>query len=126
MQVDRSRPSKGDPRMEMHIVKAMVKIVTPKQMAKDIKGGFDAWMISLKSIDLEELRKDSNASTAIKKSKIGEGAGTKVLEILEEYKDVLSNTFQRGLPPRREVDHKIELLLGSTPKSQAAVSNDHE
>ena len=46
-------------------------------------------MISFKSIDLEELRKDPNASTAIKKSKIGEGVGTKVLEILEEYKDVL-------------------------------------
>ena len=76
-------------------------------------------MISLKSIELEELRKDPNASTAIKKSKIGEGARTKVLESLEEYKDVLSDTFPQGLPPRREVDHKIELLPGSTPKSQA-------
>ena len=105
--------------METHTIKAMVKIITPKQMAKDIKGGFDAWMISLKSIDLEELRKDPNASTAINKSKIGEGARTKVSDILEKYKDVLSDTFPQGLPPRTEVDHKIELLLGSTPKSQA-------
>ena len=29
------------------------------------------------------------------------------------------DTFLQGLPSRREVDHKIELLPGSTPKSQA-------
>lgn len=38
---------------------------------------------------------------------------------MDGYKDVLSDKFPTGLPPRRGVDHKIEFLLGSTPKAKA-------
>ena len=39
--------------------------------------------------------------------------------ILEEFADVLSQKLPKGLPPRREMDHHIELEPGSTPQAKA-------
>ncbi|KAL2635310.1 hypothetical protein R1flu_006789 [Riccia fluitans] len=41
-------------------------------------------------------------------------------EILGGYADVLTDKLLEELPPRREVDHKIELVPGATPPSKAA------
>lgn len=38
-----------------------------------------------------------------------------VKEVLKYFKDVLSPELPKKLPPRREVDHKIELELGAKP-----------
>jgi hypothetical protein len=43
----------------------------------------------------------------------------KVAELLEEFKDVTPAELPKTLLPRRAVDHKIELLSGSTPPAQA-------
>jgi hypothetical protein len=40
-------------------------------------------------------------------------------EILKEFKDVFPNDLPKGLPPKRHVDHKIELLPEATPPSKA-------
>lgn len=34
----------------------------------------------------------------------------------KEFNDVLSQKLPKGLPPRREVDHQVEMKLGSTPQ----------
>ena len=39
-------------------------------------------------------------------------------QLLEEYKDVFPDDLPAGLPPYREVDHRIELIPGSTPPSR--------
>lgn len=39
-------------------------------------------------------------------------------EILESYKEVFPEELPVGLPPQREVDHRIELIPGSTPPSR--------
>lgn len=39
--------------MIVNTMKSMAKLVIPKQLIKDIKGGFDTWMISLKSIKVD-------------------------------------------------------------------------
>ena len=38
--------------------------------------------------------------------------------LLEEYRDVMPPELPKKLPPRRVVDHKIELVPGATPPSQ--------
>ena len=42
-----------------------------------------------------------------------------IQEVLAKYKDVLTNELPQELPPRREVDHKIEVIPGSEPPSKA-------
>ncbi|KAI4331788.1 hypothetical protein L6164_016743 [Bauhinia variegata] len=38
-----------------------------------------------------------------------------ILEVLDEYRDVMPTKLPKKLPPRREVDHQIELELGAKP-----------
>ena len=38
--------------------------------------------------------------------------------VLEEYRDVFPEQLPPGLPPQREVDHRIELVPGSSPPSR--------
>jgi hypothetical protein len=42
-----------------------------------------------------------------------------MLELLEKFGDVMPPELPRALPPKRVVDHRIELLPGSTPPTQA-------
>ena len=55
----------------------------------------------------------------------GEDAPTKeeipdgVRKVLEEFKDVMPPELPKRLPPRREVDHVIELEPGSRPPAMA-------
>jgi len=40
-------------------------------------------------------------------------------EMLESYRSVFPTELPDGLPPRRDIDHRIEVLPGSTPPSRA-------
>ena len=42
-----------------------------------------------------------------------------VARLLEEFGDVMPPKLPKTFPPRRVVDHKIELVLGSKPPSKA-------
>ena len=42
-----------------------------------------------------------------------------IREVLGKYKDVLTNELPQELPPKREVDHKIEVIPRSEPPSKA-------
>jgi len=39
-------------------------------------------------------------------------------EIIDEYRDVFPNELPPGLPPQREIDHKIDLVPGAIPPSR--------
>jgi hypothetical protein len=41
-----------------------------------------------------------------------------IARLLEGYRDVMPPELPKKLPPRRVVDHKIELVPGATPPSQ--------
>ncbi|CAH9148831.1 unnamed protein product [Cuscuta epithymum] len=43
----------------------------------------------------------------------------RVADLLEEFKDVMPPELPKKLPPRRAVDHKIELVPGARPPAQA-------
>ena len=42
-----------------------------------------------------------------------------VVKILKEFRDVMSAELPKELPPRRPIDHKIELLPGTKAPAQA-------
>ncbi|KAI4313125.1 hypothetical protein L6164_026132 [Bauhinia variegata] len=42
-----------------------------------------------------------------------------ILEVLDEYRDVMPTDLPKKLPPRREVDHQIELEPGAKPPPMA-------
>ncbi|CAM6123789.1 unnamed protein product [Calypogeia fissa] len=56
--------------------------------------------------------------TKVKQAKVGPDC-SRIPEILEEFSDVLSQKLPKGLPPRREVDHQIELESGLAPQPKA-------
>ena len=41
-----------------------------------------------------------------------------ICKVLGKYEDVLTNELSQELPPRREVDHKIEVISGLEPPSK--------
>ena len=43
-----------------------------------------------------------------------------VVSILKEFKDVMPAELPKKLPPRRPIDHKIELMLGTKASTQAS------
>ncbi|CAM6088239.1 unnamed protein product [Calypogeia fissa] len=79
-----------------------------KQWWKDFKGGHECFFFHLHPM----------TKTKTKEAKIGPNCG-RIPEILEEFSDVLSQKLPKGLPPRREVDHQIELEPGLAPQAKA-------
>ena len=53
------------------------------------------------------------------KERVGTSVPRHIQEVLAKYGDVLTNELPMELPPRREVDHKIEVLPGAEPPSKA-------
>lgn len=43
-----------------------------------------------------------------------------VADVLKEYQDVMPSELPKKLPPRREVDHQIELENGAKPPDPTA------
>lgn len=43
----------------------------------------------------------------------------KVAEILKEFADVMPSELQKNLPPRRAIDHKIDIVPGAKPPARA-------
>ena len=43
---------------------------------------------------------------------------TEVAKLLEEYVDVITNELLDGLPQKREIQHHIDLILGSSLPNQ--------
>lgn len=63
---------------------------------KDIKGGFDTWLISLKSIKVDKP-KNPKETKVPKETRFGVGVGHQIREILEKYKDVILDKLLGGL-----------------------------
>lgn len=46
---------------------------------------------------------------------------TSVVQVLDKFKDILTNELPEELPPVWEVDHKIELVSGAKKQSSVSV-----
>ena len=53
------------------------------------------------------------------KSKHGSCYSYLVSKVLEKYKDVITDELPKYLPPKKVVDHKIDLVPGAEPPSKA-------
>jgi hypothetical protein len=45
-----------------------------------------------------------------------------VSKVLERYRDVITDELPKHLPPKKAVDHKIDLVLGAEPPTKAEPS----
>lgn len=50
----------------------------------------------------------------------GETVPKDILCVLEKYSDVMPDSLPKSLPPRRMIDHEIELLPGAKPPAKNA------
>ncbi|KAL0549208.1 hypothetical protein IC582_013689 [Cucumis melo] len=50
----------------------------------------------------------------------GETVPTEIVRVLEKYRDVMPDSFPKSLPPRRMIDHEIELVPGTKPRAKNA------
>lgn len=67
--------------MTVNIVKAMAKLLTPKKI-KNLKEGFQTWMIALKSIKMDKPKKEAKTKKAPKEAKIGVGLESKLVRTI--------------------------------------------
>ncbi|KAL0313031.1 UNVERIFIED_CONTAM: hypothetical protein Sradi_5702400 [Sesamum radiatum] len=47
-----------------------------------------------------------------------------IKKLLKEFEDVMPDELPRKLPPKRAVDHEIELVPGTKPPRQGTLQND--
>lgn len=71
------------------------------QIVKDLKKGEPIYLATIMSLGEEDGAK--------------EALPLFIEKLLEENKDVMPEELSKHLPPRREVDHKIELQPGTRP-----------
>jgi hypothetical protein len=72
----------------------------------------DVYLCLVRTADAEPAEEDK------KKSKEDQELQRMAEEMMEEYKDVFPAELPAGLPPKRSIEHKIELVLGSQPTSR--------
>ncbi|MFH3616992.1 hypothetical protein WDA40_19685 [Acinetobacter pittii] len=94
---------------QLRCVTSIIPLISAKQLQKDVKGGFHIWMLVYNSLEVKKS----------KEAKIGPDCDKNVRSLLHEFSDVLSVELPNKLPPRRDVDHKIELIPGATPSAKA-------
>ncbi|CAM8882847.1 unnamed protein product [Rhodiola kirilowii] len=84
-----------------------IKLLSAIQFKKGVRRDEESYLAILKEYDDEEI----TCQVEIPKE---------VAAVLEEFKDVLPAEILKKLPPRREVDHAIELEPGTKPLAMGA------
>ncbi|KAI3453949.1 hypothetical protein Pfo_010612 [Paulownia fortunei] len=85
--------------------KAESRQLSAMQITKGVKRGEPTYLATLKE-EVPVITKEDDLPPIIQ-------------NVLEENKDVMPNELPKKLPPRREVDHKIELESGTKPPAMA-------
>ncbi|KAK8646204.1 hypothetical protein V6N13_119998 [Hibiscus sabdariffa] len=78
------------------------KMLSAIQFKKGVKKGEPSFVVL-------PVRTDGSATSVLPRG---------IRRVLEEYQDVMPDQLPYGLPPRRSVDHKIELLPGTKPSAR--------
>nr|CAD1832986.1 unnamed protein product [Ananas comosus var. bracteatus] len=88
----------------------------------------DARQISMLQLK-KGMRRGELTYVAALKLETGSGDETptppKVAKLLKEFKDVMPPELPKSLPPRRAVDHRIELELGTRPLARSPYRMSH-
>ena len=70
------------------------------------------------TLDSEQLGMADNSSSSSSSSSEATQLHSSQQRVMDEYRDVFPDQLPQGLPPSRDVDHRIELVPGSTPPSR--------
>ena len=98
-----------------------IKLVTSKQIKRQAAKNNNLFLVYLYclddgSIDRIEQRECNNISMNNNKN---ETVNSDVESLLSKYKDVFPDDLPTGLPPSRIIDHKIDIIPGSSAPSLA-------
>jgi len=80
-------------------------------------------LVSALTFDNAMKESDMETYAVMFKGVEGDGVGmpvpTEISEVLAKYADLMPNELPKKLPPRRAVDHSIELEPGKQPPAKA-------
>lgn len=106
-----------------------VDLVKPKRMNKELRrlsNDDECYLIMIRSkesaaknaevLSVEQALSSKDLDLNGEKAKDEEEGMAK--ELLAKFKDLFPSELPKSLPPRREIDHKIELVAGSLPVSR--------
>ena len=88
------------------------------QFKKQLKKGCQCFAALVRPVPQEEKTHDPNQNLIHPRPEIQ--------QILEEYHDVFPDELPKELPPKRSVDHRIELLPGNAPPSRSTYHMSYE
>lgn len=80
------------------------RLISAMQLKKGYKHGEETYLAVLKWDEIEE----TSGKVPLK-----------INEVLTKFEDVMPEKLPKKLPPRRDVNHKIELLPGTEPSAKA-------
>lgn len=89
----------------------------------------DSMWMSAKQAD-KAIRQGAQAHLCIMRMDLNEGnskcmiGDSRIKILLQEFQDGMPPAFPQGLPPKRYVDHRIELLPSHTPLAKAPYRMD--
>jgi hypothetical protein len=100
-----------------------LNMITTKQLQRQLKTKQieAAYLIYVEENSINIIDTDLTFKS---KSKVNSAASSHApadvtcAKVVNEYRDVFPDSLPEGLPPVREVDHKIELIPGSSPPSR--------
>ena len=96
---------RGAERMESSVGAMELNLITAKQANKELKRGEESFMVWV--TDGTEGKEET------------ERQANKAKHIVDEYRDVFPDKLPFGLPPSRAVDHRIDIVPGSSPVSRS-------
>ena len=70
--------------------------------------------------DILQITSSSSSISSVSSAEFPESVELQVAgkDLIEKYRDVFPKELPPGLPPQREIDHKIDLIPGSSPPSR--------
>jgi RNase H-like domain found in reverse transcriptase/Reverse transcriptase (RNA-dependent DNA polymerase)/Integrase zinc binding domain/Chromo (CHRromatin Organisation MOdifier) domain/gag-polyprotein putative aspartyl protease len=98
-----------------------ISLISHRQLKKDKKNIEEVFVAFIQCTDSEESENEytirvlnihQNESDSDKKMRDKD-----IDKILKDFQDVFPEDLPKGLPPKRAIDHKIELIPGSNPPS---------
>ncbi|KAA0063712.1 uncharacterized protein E6C27_scaffold329G002350 [Cucumis melo var. makuwa] len=95
---------------------------TPSVVQTDLRQPDGLKMISAMQLK-KGLSRDEPTFMAIplnSSENIGEKVPKEIMRVLEKYRDVMPDSLPKSLPPRRMIDHEIELVLAAKPPAKNA------
>ncbi|KAL0556481.1 hypothetical protein IC582_004995 [Cucumis melo] len=95
---------------------------TPSAVQTDLRQPYGLKMISAMQLKKGLSRDEPTfmASPLNSSENSGETVPKEIMRVLEKYHDVMLNSLPKSLPPRRMIDHEIELVLGAKPPAKNA------